>query len=340
MAMTATPRFPPALDNTIVERWRKCRRLCWYEHVLGCSSPVRNEHLHFGGCYAAGVETARRAFYSEGKSLDASIVAGSQRILAEWGDYTPPDNTVKTRANCIDAFDRYAKEVYPFGIDDLIPYRVAPDAPPMIEFSFALELPFHHPDTGEPLHYAGRADMVGTYRSQCDNRPWEGKTLWAVDEKSTKDMGPLWANQWRLSGQFIGYVKALRELENITVEGVCVRGVCLYKTQAPKFQESFVPIPEWRVNDWWNNLLGTVEEMIMFYRYCTGQDVLPGRDWGHACSSYGGCSFLDVCEIEHPIPFLETEYFERRWNPLTRTEERSDELPMDYSGAAVPFKGV
>lgn len=334
--MEINPKFPVALDNTIVSAWRKCRRLMWYEHVLGCGSPVKNEHLHFGACYAKGLETARKAFYAEGRSVEDAIAIGSQAIMTAWGEYIPPQDTVKTLANCIDAFDRYLTIHYPFGRDPFIPYRSGADSPPMIEFSFAIPLPIDHPDTGEPLLYCGRADQVSVMADACGGAPWTAEGVWAQDEKSTKDMGPTWANQWRLAGQFLGYAYALRE-RGLKVSGALVRGVCLYKRADPKFQDAIIPFDDARIDRWHSDLIMTVREMVEFYRYYASHSSYPPMDWGFSCAAYGGCSFLDMCEVNNPTPFLETTYVERRWNPITREEESSNASPLDYTGVEVPF---
>lgn len=303
------PRFPKYIDSTMRASLRACPRKFFLSHILGCASPARSEHLHFGGALARGVEVARKGYYSEGLTPEGAEENGFHALLEAWGDFQVRDDSVKSLDNCVQAYEAYWAE-YPLDADEIVPYRMSSDGAAWIEFTGATPLEVLHPVDGEPLVYVSRLDMAGVLRQACHNEPWTSRQVWAVDEKTTSSMGASWAQQWRLRGQFIGYTWALRQ-EGVPAIGALVRGIAVYKKQPPKFQQAFVPVSDRLIERWYAQLIRDLN----FAVECWNAGAWD-YDFSDACSSFGGCGYLQICELDDPEPFLEANFVERRWNPI------------------------
>jgi len=55
--------------------------------------------------------------------------------------------------------------------------------------------------------------------------------------------------------------------------------------------------------------------------YATGQ---LSHNYDHACSNFGGCEFMDLCDTEDPKPWLERSHVRKHWDPITRKETLLD----------------
>lgn len=295
------PPFPAVLDNTIVSTFKACPRkaqLAYFEHWKPRGISV---HLHAGAAFAAGLEGAREAFYVKGQSPDDSVARGVGTLLQHYGDFECPEDSAKSATRMAGALEFYFDQ-WPLGVDDAVPITL-PSGKRGIEFSFVTPLPIDHPVTGEPILYSGRADMVvdfagGTY---------------IEDDKTATQLGASWAKQWDLRSQFTGYCWAAKEM-GVEVDGVLVRGVSILKTKYDK-ANSLTYRPQWMIDRWLAQLLRDVTFMIDCWE--TGYF---DYDLSESCSHYGGCTFRTVCLSEHALPWLETDFERRIWDPITRTE--------------------
>jgi hypothetical protein len=270
---------------------------------------------------ARGLEVARRTYFSTRDPSDALHDACEAAIHA-WGDFTPPDNPTRTEANktlsaALATLQAYFRE-WPLDEDPLQIH--AHNGTPCIEYSGALPIPgSRHPDTGEPILYAGRFDLIGDFQ----------KSTWGLDDKTTgtDPNSDSWRQQWKLRSQFTGYVWLAREY-GVTLKGFIVRGMGILRTDI-KLGWALAPRPEWMVDGWLRQLQDDVKNMCEQYerlqwtsRPHTSSDInahpFP-QTFDHACADFGGCGFLDLCSSEHPDDWLDT-YEVRRWNPLDRTE--------------------
>lgn len=307
------PIFPSHIDNTMLTLYKACPYKFWLQQMRGVASPQPNIHLHFGGVFAKACEIVRRAYFLDNKPKEESITLGSEYILKNFGDWDEEEAGVKTMNNCIWALENYFREAYALDFDRFVPYRDSPSGKPMIEFSFAIPIDTEHPETGEPIMYAGRCDMIGADSTGLSD-PSEAREVWLVDEKTTQQMGDKWARQWRLRGQFIGYTWAARQY-NLPASGALVRGICLYKKKEPKFDQAFVSFNDSVIDRWHTQVEITIDQMIADWE--TGYWK---QDFGDSCAEYGGCGFISMCELDDPEPFIQTKYVERRWDPLRQTE--------------------
>lgn len=301
--------FPAFFDSTMLVTGRSCRQKLFRGYIEHLSSKAISPDLHAGGAFAAGIERTRRAYWEEGEDQDTAIALGIQALTKYWGDYNPPDNHVKQLDRMQGALDEYF-EVYPFEGDVVTPYRYAEDNRPAVEYTFAIPIDVQHPDTGVPILFCGRFDLLGYYKD----------TMCIVDEKTTSRLGETWTQQWDLRSQFLGYCWALQQA-GFRVNQAVVRGISILKTKYGHL-ECVVTYPDWQIERWYAQTCRDIRSFIENWK-----EGYWDYNYGEACSSYGGCEYKDLCLASKPENWLGS--FERRmWNPLekdpTWPEERKE----------------
>lgn len=298
------PPFPTVIDSSLIAAWRSCHRKCnmdFFEHWKPRTPSV---HLHAGAAYAKGMEIARTAFFLEGKSQPEAIALGGMALVQAYGDFQCPPESAKSLERTLGAFEYYFS-AYPLDQDRAVPVRL-PSGKAGIEFSFAEPLEVQHPETGDPLIYVGRMDMLAEFN---------GATF-GEDDKTTSQLGASWSRQWDLRSQFTGYCWGAKRA-GIPVVGFIVRGVSILKTKY-ETQQAITYRPQWMIDEWYEQLV-TRDLPQMVQEWESGS-------WGaaldHACNEYGGCQFRQVCLAapEGRVQWLETEFERRRWDPVERTE--------------------
>jgi hypothetical protein len=247
------------------------------------------------------MEIARKAFYAEGRSSEESEILGFLALTKEYGDHEPSErNAHKSWLRVAGAYLYYLDE-FPLGQDPITPY--APQSG--IEFTFALPLPEIHPDTGDPLVFAGRFDLLGAFNNG----------IYVVDDKTCSQLGASWSEQWSLRGQFIGYCWAAEQY-GFQVNGVIVRGICLYKDKYGLAQ-AIEYYPPWLQAEWEAQLHADVAEMITAYNLGLAFNSFP-KNLSDSCTSYGGCSYRELCRRQNPEPWIAQNFTVRVWNPLDK----------------------
>jgi hypothetical protein len=308
------PDFPQVWDSSMRAAWVACPRQWYYGYLLGLRKSAISIHLHFGGAIAHGLEAARKAYWIAGHDVATSVATGLKALIEFWGDFELTDELRRSRAGvkdlsgCIDALFSYFEE-FPLGQDQVEPLFVNGEA--LIEKSFALEVPgTSHPQTGEPVIYAGRFDMVAKHAG--------GPSLYIVDEKTTLSLGTSWAANWPLRGQLTGYVWGARAF-GIDPAGVIVRGLGILK-QSIQFQQLILTRPPWLVDRWLSQLARDINRAATQWTAAHNTESPEGafdQVFDSACSSYGGCGYLGLCDVEDPQPWYES-YAVSRWDPLQR----------------------
>jgi hypothetical protein len=135
--------FPQVIDATMRSDWRACPHRFFRRHVQGLVAPGEiSIHLHFGGCLAKGLETARREFLLVA-SPDRALFNGCEAIIAAWGNFQGKDNPnvnekKKSLDACILSLAEYFK-TWPLESDDVTIHVHRGE--PCIEFSFAVPIP-------------------------------------------------------------------------------------------------------------------------------------------------------------------------------------------------------
>lgn len=242
--------FPYFIDNTQRDAFVACP-LKWKRSFIDNLAPITPSiHLHAGGCFAAALETTRRAYYEDHKPEDHALALGLSRLIVGWGDPEFGSDEDKSLFRMIWAFDDYFRE-YPLHSDAVKPLMV--DGRAAVEFTFAIPLPVNNPDSGDPLVYTGRFDMLGVFQD----------SIFVVDEKTSAMLGQSWGQQWDLKSQFTGYCAAAREY-GYPVAGAIIRGVGLLKNSTT-FQPVLQYRPDWQIDRWWGQMIRDVKRMVAAY---------------------------------------------------------------------------
>ena len=261
-------------------------------------------HLIFGAAYARGLEIARKEYFGTGTDIDTAIGLGIIAALAEYGTFEPPEDSPKTAIRCALAIIEYFHQ-WPPETDHIKPLVTAPGKV-AVEFRFALPIPgVLHPETGDPLLYAGRNDFLGLMNDM----------LLVVDDKTTSSLGASWSNKWKLRGQLIGYVWGAKEY-GYPVAGAAIRGMSILKGSFGT-AEVLELKAEWQISAYIEQLQRDARRMISAWK-----EGKWDQAFADACESYGGCTFQRLCSVSNPDEWAEMYFVERKWDPLDATPVR------------------
>ena len=302
--MTAPrPPFPTVIDSSMMSAWRACRRKIFLEYLEHWKTKNLSVHLHAGKAFARGLEVAREEYYANGVPEHEAIPFGLQALVTAYGDFECPPDSAKSLERMMGAFEYYFSE-YPMGTDTARPSTL-PGGKLGIEFSFASPIDSDHPETGEPLLYCGRFDMI------CDYAGGQ----YGEDDKTASQLGASWSKQWDLRSQFTAYTWGARQM-GVKLDGFIIRGISILKTKYDT-QQAITYRPAWMVDAWYEKLLQEVAEMKLAW-----ERGYWAPNYDDSCNDYGGCSFRRVClsEPSREVVWLAQDFEKRRWDPITRTE--------------------
>ena len=290
------------VDSTMRGSFVSCPHKYFREYFQHYKSKYESVDLVAGKAFASGVEAVRHETWVNRASPDDALAAGVRALIIEWGDFEAPEGHNKQLDRMVGALDEYFK-TYGYLTDYITPMEL-PEGKHAIEFSFALPIPnTQHPTTGDPILYTGRFDMLGLYN----------KSLFVVDEKTTKQLGASWNKNWVLRSQLTGYCWAAQQFD-YPVTGAIIRGISILKTKYGH-AEVIVYRPQWFIDQWMAQLQRDVARMIQCWK-----DEVWDMDLDTACTNYGGCLFMDVCNSNSPQRVLDNDFSRRVWNPLEREE--------------------
>ncbi len=301
------PSFPAQIDSSTLSTWRSCRRKYFWSTISSLYPLGKSVHLIAGGAFAAGVEAARRlAFRATGDyqpTFDDLCEAAFKAFIREWGDYIPPEDSPKSFHNVFQGLVEYLRSHPPS--TDVVQPLIRKDGSPAVEFTFSIPLDIRHPETGDPILFVGRFDLLGTYQGlPC-----------IVDEKTTTQLGYSWAEQWKLRGQFMGYCWACQQY-GYDINTAVIRGVAILKREY-KFATQIEQYPQHLLDRWHQLLYRDINEMLTAWHNREDDELFYPYNFADSCSSYGGCSFSNLCLAKDPEPFF-SNYVRYRWDPLAK----------------------
>lgn len=311
------PLFPPVIDSTILAAFRACPQKAFRQYVEHWKPATESVHLVAGGAFAKGIEDARDAFYVQGLPADECEAIGLESLIRAYGDFECPEDSAKSLTRMCGALEFYLAN-YPLGQDGADPITLA-NGRKGIEFSFAEPLPIAHPETGDPLIFAGRADMIAHFANG----------VYLFDEKTTSSLGPSWSRQWEMRSQFTGYTWAARQA-GIDVAGTIIRGVSILKTKYDT-QQAITNRAPWEVDRWLDQTCRDLTRMIAMWR-----DGRWDYNLDNACNDYGGCSLQRVCKSPTPESWLPVQFVKRVWDPLSREEVPVEQWEAQWRGVKTP----
>jgi len=297
------PPFPDVLDSSALSAFRSCPRKFELEYLQHWKPRTPSVHLHAGGAFARGLEVARESYFIKLEASEVAIARGVGALLQFYGDFDCPEDSAKSAERMAGALVYYF-DSWKLDEDSAVP-ATFPSGARGIEFSFLEPLDLAHPETGAPLLYAGRFDML------CD---YAGRKF-GEDDKTTSQLGATWANQWELRSQFTAYTWGAARA-GFPIDGMLVRGVAIRKTGYDHAQ-SITYRPTWMVEKWYEQTLRDIERMILMW-----DSGAFDYNLDHACAEFGGCMFRQPCLSQEPGKWLETGFERRRWDPVTREETK------------------
>lgn len=307
------PDFPLIWDNSMRSALVACPWKFANEYMLHYRGLRVSEHLHAGKAFASALEAARMAYYGAGKNQAEAEALGMRELLLVYGDFQAPPGSNKALPRMMEALAYYFA-VFPFEHDPAQPYMSKNG--PMVEFGFAL--PLHddllHPETGEPLLYTGRADMVATFAG----------ALSIYDDKTTSSLGPQWANQWDRRSQFSGYAWAA-QMMGLPVTQILVRGISILKTKIDHAEVISIRSAH-HIAEWHEQAVRDIRRAIKMWR-----EGYWDKNLSDTCSSFGGCMFRAPCGAIDPAPYFFSNFTRRRWDPTTREEITLEHFPQSES---------
>ncbi len=296
------PPFPALVDNTMRSDYIFCGQKFKRSFIEKLAPMEPSIHLHAGGAFARGLEVVRRAYYEEEVEASEAMRRGLEALILFYGPVQAPvlRNGDKSLENVIRAYDSYFQQ-YPLATDKIKPAR-GPNGKCMIEFSFSLPTEVMHPETGDPILYGGRSDMIGDI----------GGALFVTDEKTATSLGDQWASNWELDSQITGYIAAAK-IHGWNVAGGVFRGVGLLKTKIPH-AEVIVSRAPWEIERWWQQLHRDIQRMVRDWKEGYFDYALSKS----SCAAYGGCTFSMLCKSPRPEEWIPVHYRTREWNPLAK----------------------
>lgn len=291
---------PLHIDSSMLSTLGACQRKYLWSYIHNLRAPGVSIHLTAGGAIAAGLDAARKSLFA-GSSYDEAIYHAFVAFSKAWGNAPMFWGEGKSFSNSFEALELYLS-TYPPLTDIIQPVRIG-DNKPATEFTFAIPLPVAH-ISGDPYIFTGRFDMLGIYNNE---------RMVIVDEKTTSSLGASWANQWKLRGQFMGYIWACQQL-GYKVDTVFVRGIGLLKTQV-NFLTALEQFPQWMIERWFTETCNKLHTLNW---------IATHNEWrysfGDACTSYGGCQYNTLCMANQPEQWM-SQYAVEVWDPLHKGGE-------------------
>ena len=290
--------FPAVWDNTMRADFVSCPRSFFFRFIHGCDLAQPSIHLHAGASFARGIEVARLAFYEDRVDSQTAVARGLQALFEFYGDFEAGDSA-KNPDNLAGALEYYFA-VFPLEDSRLKPVKTALGKP-AVEFNFVLPIPeVCHPETGEPILYSGRFDMLAD---------WNGG-IYVEDDKTTSSLGGNWSKQWELRSQFTGYVWGAQQF-GYDVRGALIRGIAILK-RGYNHAEAVVYRPQWMIDQWYKQLIRDLHHAIDMWR-----EGYWDANFAGACASYGSCAYLPLCTTPNPSEWASGSgrYKVRFWKP-------------------------
>lgn len=310
--------LPIHIDSTILTTYRACPHRFWWEYILRLRPKLINIHFHAGGCFAGALEAWREAFYMRKLPEKEAQLVAVYTFIRLWKDVQAPPESTKSFFRVLAALVSYM-ETYSLATDHLQPLR-----PNTFEYAFAIPTKVIHPVSGDPFMFCGRIDLLALFRGLPA----------VVDEKTTTSLGSSFASKWKMRGQFLGYLWAVRQSLGIKANTAIVRGTGILKTQINHLE---VPqtYPDFLIDEWEDELTATLQRMV--------HDWNAGRfpkNFGDACASFSTCNYTDLCTSKKPEIWF-SDFGVNEWNPLLRNPiEHSEEIISDLTvNAALALAG-
>jgi len=322
------------IDNFALTMHQSCPLKFWYRMENGWQLRRRSGALGFGAAFHAGLAEWYR---HEGDHVSQRLHLGIKAIEDNWDSSVPVDD-YRTLQKCIQTFEEYASE-YPNETFSVVGY---PERP-MIEQTFTLALGTYLPcrlsypedkrfemtgrrecngqtDIFTPMCSCGRLKEPIEYGGIFDGVVEFGGKVYALEHKTTSQLGDYYFTQFKPNNQITGYIWAAGQLSGLDVAGAIVNAIGAYRVGKTKFKRQVTTRDKLDIEQWIVNVTASCEEIA--HHRLTG--IWPQRTI--ACTQYGLCEFHQVDTLSDPMwrqKRLEQDYVREHWD-YTRRDDNAE----------------
>lgn len=290
--------FQFAWDSVSMGNLRRCPRKYWFENVLGYRLDPMPIALHFGIAYHTCMEVWHKL---QAHGLDPEIAhLRIIRLAGLLGEFFNSTDTARTKETLIRAVSWYIDSHSP---DNAETVKLT-NGDPAVELSF--QLPIAEVN-GIEILLCGHIDRVVDFMGE----------IYPTDYKTTKlAFGKDFIRQFKPNVQTTGYVTAGWILAHegglfpSPPAGMLIDAIQLGVNFA-RYQRFTIPFYEDEIQHFIDDYQAWVETALRYSEL----NRWPANE--HACTDYGGCPFLPVCE-QHPKKhekMLNQHYVKSTWDP-------------------------
>lgn len=319
------------LDNTAMEKWKRCAAAANYYLVLRREAHAKNAALTFGGALHEGLELFHQQQWLNARSPGVAddhcnFLMQDAAIRQYFLDNPTPHDEYRTVNNAIEVMAHYRRRCDEALYPDYNWTIFEDSNGPIIERAF--ELPLGVIEINAFLHIPGIDPAVanGLQRDE-ESRFWVSSVhvAWAgridvaaycnnrariVDHKTTSIDGDQFIQSFQLSSQTIGYLWAGRQLwPDLDLSGFCLNALRLKKPNvgaislvapgsrggepALKFFRSYFEYSPERLAEWHHDTLAHVEDFF----HCLVRGHFPLND-RQCFDKFGRCPYHDICSLD------------------------------------------
>lgn len=345
--MTIQSFFPMTISGSLLESWNTCHTKGYREYIQHLNSGRDSVHLIAGGAYAKGLEVMRKAFFIDGESADLAQALGEEALIEAYGGFVPylGDKDRKCLQNVINLYREYFY-TFPLDSDTFIPVTLE-NGSKAVEFPFAIELPFRHPDLDIPLHFVGRFDMLVEFQGKLFGLDDKTKSGYPGAKQKEADAAYQYLIStgrgkgaeeinWATRGQFSGYSWAMKQL-GMNLDGFIIREAWFQSGSSWLHRQVYTPRRPAQVEMWGDQLFRQVEQMIESYvRVRDGEKTAKVFDMANdsaLCVKYGSvCPFMELCTGELSEQYLGDRFEQSIWIPEETRRVSLEEYIEEITG--------
>ena len=316
-------------DSSKVGTFLRCRRMYFYEYILGWRRAGVNNDLHFGHCihYAMAHIMNNWHLILETNSLDPFVPDAYNKFLVKYRELIGPDEDLHNAPKCPG-----------YVIESLVGYiekfRSLDRGMRVLFTEVAGSVPIGVDEDGDSIVLYYRLDTV--VEDPAIN------AVYILEHKTAKTFSPQWVSKWKMSHGLSTYVHILYCLyPPERVWGAKVNGLRFRKRDGP----DYVRVPVRKSQAMMNAWLWEVRDAVLDIRHefdrlsqCSPSDdrmeSFSCTGAHETCVQYWGCPYLDFCAgWANPLARCQQVpqgYKVERWDP--RDYEEDEGITVKHIG--------
>jgi hypothetical protein len=319
------PGMGRILDATTLKDYLHCPTRYWWRHVK-CWVPDKTEFaLHFGLAVHAGLEIMYKWIKRHpGKNIREGAVTITldgekcempvrQAVLAKalevYNAHVPEDQLqfeeLRTSGKLVEVLTAYMnmyghETFFVLSVEEAFALGVTATGYTTAQYKGTI------PDDGRLFSWVGKMDIVADL----------GGYVLPMDHKTTRMLGPSFAQQWQIDVQMSGYTQVAKLLyPGKQIPGAMINAIQVAKSKSD-FERVLANRNEAQLSAHHHDLLCWTERL--------GNDTEFPQN-STSCGAYGNCPYVRLC-LRYPNPSkiaklpLEDGFREDTWNPMTRLD--------------------